>query len=223
MILTSGAEKASSSRDTFGFGYGHTIALIVRYDTRVRASAQSRDHPDLHTSHAPPPPQKMPFAAVQVRIHSSYGCTIRVGIRDDTRTGSGFFHGGTSVDAMPDCGPGSWIDLIPEDWRLLNSGKKRLLFDHTCGTVPLCTEPSPPPAGPAQPPRPSPTPSPPPYAPHSPPSPHSPHSPHARTFIPEHFIPLAAGSHLARSICRLQHRVDRRHRRRRRCRRAKSS
>ena len=56
---------------------------------------------------------------------------------------------------MPDCGPGSWIDFVAEDWRLLDAGKRRLLFDHTCGTVPLCTEP-----------------------PSTPALPHSPHSPH---------------------------------------------
>lgn len=92
---------------------------------------------------------------MQVRIHSSYGCTIRVGYSEATRTGGGFFHGGVSVDAMPDCGPGSWIDFVAEDWRLLDAGKRRLLFDHTCGTVPLCTEP-----------------------PSTPALPHSPHSPH---------------------------------------------
>ena len=45
LILTSGAERPSSSRDTFGFGYGHTISLIVRYDTRVRASGLAHPSP----------------------------------------------------------------------------------------------------------------------------------------------------------------------------------
>jgi hypothetical protein len=39
LIVTAGHVHASSSTDTFGFGYGRTMALIVRYDTRVRASA----------------------------------------------------------------------------------------------------------------------------------------------------------------------------------------
>lgn len=143
LILTSGAEQPSSSTDTFGFGFGRSISLIVRYDTRVR-------------------------------IHASYGCTIRVGYSEATVTGGGFFHGGVRVDTMPDCRVGSWIDIVAEDWRLLQAGKKRLLFDHTCGIVPLCTEPPPPPpppTGPAHPPSPT---TPPERPPHQPPPPSPP-------------------------------------------------
>ena len=141
LIVTPGNEHASSSTDTFGFGYGRTMALMIRYDTRVR-------------------------------IHASYGCTIRIGYEESTLTGGKFFHGGVSLKAEADCGPGSYVDLIPEDWRLLTSGKKRLVFDHTCGIIPLCSDPptptSPPPAVPAPrtpPPAPSPVPSPPPFPP----------------------------------------------------------
>lgn len=140
LIVTAGTEHASSSTDTFGFGYGRTMALMVRYDTRVR-------------------------------IHASYGCTINIGYDEATVTGAGFFDGGVSLKAEADCSVGAYIDIIPEDWRLLTSGKKRLVFDHTCGIIPLCSEPptpsSPPPALPAPrtpPPAPSPVPSPPPYA-----------------------------------------------------------
>ena len=71
----------------------------------------------------------------RVRIHASYGCTIRIGYEEATRTGGGFFHGGVALNAEPDCGPGDYIDIIPEDWRMLGSGKKRLVFDHTCGII----------------------------------------------------------------------------------------
>jgi hypothetical protein len=108
----------------------------------------------------------------QVRIHSSYGCTIKIGYEEASVTGAGFFDGGVSISPEPDCGPGAHIDLIAEDWRLLSSGKKRLVFDHTCGIIPLCSEPpphSPPPAHPPQLPAPrnppSPRPSPPPFPP----------------------------------------------------------
>jgi hypothetical protein len=107
----------------------------------------------------------------QVRIHSSYGCTIKIGYEEASVTGAGFFDGGVSISPEPDCGPGAHIDLIAEDWRLLSSGKKRLVFDHTCGIIPLCPGPNTPPPqlpAPAHPPpaspNPSPRPSPPPYA-----------------------------------------------------------
>jgi hypothetical protein len=101
----------------------------------------------------------------QVRIHSSYGCTIKIGYEEASVTGAGFFDGGVSISPEPDCGPGAHIDLIAEDWRLLSSGKKRLVFDHTCGIIPLCPGPNTPPPqlpAPAHPPPASP--SPPPYA-----------------------------------------------------------
>ena len=120
LVLASGHETPSSSTDTFGFGYGHTAALLVRYDTRVR-------------------------------IHASYGCTVRIGYEEATVTGAGFFHGGVSLNAEPNCGPGDYIDIIPEDWRLLASGKKRLVFDHHCGVIPSCEEPSSPPLAPLEP------------------------------------------------------------------------
>jgi hypothetical protein len=45
LIVTGGIEMPSSSTDTFGFGYGRgPFALIVRYDTRVSATKQSK-HP----------------------------------------------------------------------------------------------------------------------------------------------------------------------------------
>lgn len=142
LVVADGHVHASSSTDTFGFGYGRTTALLVRYDTRVR-------------------------------LFASYGCTINVGYDDATLTGGKFFHGGVSIAVQPDCGPGAYIDIIPEDWRLLSSGKKRLVFDHTCGIIPVCSEPPPPNAPPPQlpaparpptrPPRPPPPPSPPPY------------------------------------------------------------
>lgn len=105
----------------------------------------------------------------QVRIHSSYGCTIKIGYEEATVTGAGFVDGGVSVKPEPDCSVGSYIDIIPEDWRLLSSGKKRLVFDHTCGIIPLCPGPNTPPPHvpePAHPPpNPSPRPSPPPFPP----------------------------------------------------------
>lgn len=133
IVMSGGHETAASSTDTFGFGYGRTTALLVRYDTRVR-------------------------------IHASYGCSIRVGYEEATLTGGGFFHGGVALNPEPDCGPGSYIDIIPEDWRLLASGKKRLRFDHTCGIIPTCGDP------PSSPSNPSPT-TPPPSTPPTPPSP----------------------------------------------------
>lgn len=138
LIVTSGTEHASSSTDTFGFGYGRTMALMIRYDTRIR-------------------------------IHASYGCTIKIGYEEATLTGGKFIHGGVSLKAEADCTPGSWVDLIPEDWRLLTSGKKRLVFDHTCGIIPLCSDPptpnSPPPQLPAPNIPPCPPPRPPPFPP----------------------------------------------------------
>lgn len=141
LIVTAGHVHASSSTDTFGFGYGRTMALMVRYDTRVR-------------------------------IHASYGCTIKIGYEEATVTGAGFFHGGVSLKPEADCSVGSYIDIIPEDWRLLSSGKKRLVFDHTCGIIPLCASPPPHVPEPATPPQlpaptspPSPRPSPPPFPP----------------------------------------------------------
>lgn len=130
LVVASGHETPLSSTDTFGFGYGRTVALLVRYDTRVR-------------------------------IHASYGCTIRIGYEEATRTGGGFFHGGVALNAEPDCGPGAYIDIIPEDWRMLSSGKKRLVFDHTCGIIPLCSDPTHPPPSTDPPPPPSPPPFPP--------------------------------------------------------------
>ena len=101
-------------------------------------------------------------------MFASYGCTIKVGYEEATVTGAGFVDGGVSVKPEPDCSVGSYIDIIPEDWRLLSSGKKRLVFDHTCGIIPLCPGPNTPPPHvpePAHPPpNPSPMPSPPPYA-----------------------------------------------------------
>jgi hypothetical protein len=114
------------------------MALIVRYDTRIR-------------------------------VFASYGCTIKIGYAEATVTGAGFFHGGVSIKPEADCSVGAYIDIIPEDWRLLSSGKKRLVFDHTCGIIPLCPGPNaPPPQLPAPahpPPNPSPSPSPPPFPP----------------------------------------------------------
>lgn len=128
-----------------------------------------------------------------MRIHASYGCTIKIGKDQSTITGGHFFHGGTSLEVMPDCGPGSWvrrharkrapsaphphahaligaslpgpqIDIIPEDYRLLAHGRKRLKFDASCGIIPACGanngEPMPPPS-PSVPPLVSPSPSPP--------------------------------------------------------------
>ena len=130
LVVASGHETALSSTDTYGFGYGRTVALLVRYDTRVR-------------------------------IHASYGCTVRIGYEEATRTGGGFFHGGVALNAEPNCGPGDYIDIIPEDWRMLSSGKKRLVFDHTCGIIPLCADPVHPPPSTDPPPPPNPPPFPP--------------------------------------------------------------
>jgi hypothetical protein len=114
------------------------MALMVRYDTRIR-------------------------------LFASYECKIDIGYEEATLTGGQFFHGGVSISPGVGCGPGSYIDIIPEDWRLLSSGKKRLVFDHTCGIIPLCPGPNTPPPHvpePAHPPpNPSPVPSPPPFPP----------------------------------------------------------
>ena len=81
---------------------------------------------------------------VRVRVHASYGCTIKLDYDKADRTSAHFVHGGVAIHAMPDCGEGSHIDLIPEDWNLLQDGKQRLVFDATCGTIPLCDAPPPP-------------------------------------------------------------------------------
>ena len=196
LVMTSGAVTTSSSTDVFGFGYGHTMALMVRYDTRVR-------------------------------LFASYGCTIRVGYEEATLTGGQFFHGGVSVKPEADCGPGSYIDVIAEDWRLLSSGKKRLVFHHTCSTIPMCTDKSPPPPPPNTPASPPTTPT-----PRSPPSPNPPspspppyaahalepalHTPSLRDSLRSPtFVFVRTGSHLGQ-FCRRFRRARPRRRRRRR-------
>ena len=161
LVLTSGHETASSSTDVFGFGYGRGDITLI-----VRYDTR-------------------------LRVVASYGCSVKLGYEEIHLTGGQFWHGGGRLSVMPDCGPGSWVDLIAEDWRLLSSGKKRLKFDPSCGTIPVCDEPSlppspmpsPPPATPAPSPQPSPPPFPPgtirpPTPPHAPAKASSPKSPH---------------------------------------------
>ena len=125
-----------------------------------------------------------------MRIHASYGCTIDIGYQEAHLTGGLFFHGGVSLTPMPDCNAASYVDIIPEDGNLLVSGKKRLVFDAHCGTIPICGSDSPPP------PTSSPPSVPPPLPPLSPPllpQPQSPPSPPAlppRPPSPPPFPPL---------------------------------
>jgi len=144
LVVTSGLVTSASETNTYGFGFGRgPIALMIRYDTRVR-------------------------------IHASYGCTIKIGYEEAVLTGGLFFHGGVSLTPMPDCNAASYIDIIPEDGGLLMSGKKRLVFDASCGTIPICGADSPPPPTPTSPAPLEPQPAKPPSPPHKPPQPPSP-------------------------------------------------
>jgi len=148
LTVTSGIETATSYKDTYSFSYGMGPISLM-----------------IHFN-------------TRIRVHASYGCTIKVNTEFATVTGGGFFHGGVTLEPQLDCQIGSYIDIIPEDGSLLMEGKKRLIWDPICGaeTIPLCTpsSPSSPPPDlprrpdlPRSPPRP---PSPPPF----PPNPSSP-------------------------------------------------
>jgi hypothetical protein len=109
LVVTAGDVEPSSTTDTFGFGWGHGPITLL-----VRYDTR-------------------------IRLHASYGCTINIAYDSATFTGAHFFHGGVTVNPMPSCGPGSWIDIIPEDARLLVSGRKRLVHDYHCSTIPACS------------------------------------------------------------------------------------
>ena len=149
VVVTAGAVEPLSTTDTFGFGWGHGPITLL-----VRFDTR-------------------------MRLHASYGCTINVAYDLATITGAQFFHGGATVTPMPSCGPGSWIDIIPEDARLLVSGRKRLVHDYHCSTIPPCDKPPPPSPSPTFPPPPADK------EPHTPPSPSpSPPSPSPRPSPP---------------------------------------
>ena len=139
LTVTSGIETATSYKDTYSFSYGMGPISLM-----------------IHFN-------------TRIRVHASYGCTIKVNTEFATVTGGGFFHGGVTLEPQLDCQIGSYIDIIPEDGSLLMEGKKRLTWDPICGaeTIPLCT---PPPLVPDPPAAPSRPPSPPPF----PPNPSSP-------------------------------------------------
>jgi len=103
----------------------------------------------------------------RIRVHASYGCTIKVNTRAATVTGGGFFHGGVTIEPQLDCQTNSYIDIIPEDGSLLVAGKQRLVWDPICGSerIPLCSSASEQPSLPTPPSMPSPQPSPPPFPP----------------------------------------------------------
>lgn len=62
-IVTAGHVHASSSTDTFGFGYGRTMALMVRYDTRIRAhSSTGACHPHRIYDERKPPLLELAFS-----------------------------------------------------------------------------------------------------------------------------------------------------------------
>ena len=116
----------------------------------------------------------------RIRIHASYGCSIHVQFDKADMTSAHFVHGGVVINPMPNCAAGSHIDLISEDFSLLDDGKKRLVFDADCGVIPSCADdsPSPPPPPPPPPldqplppPPPPASPSPPPFPPNSAPRP----------------------------------------------------
>jgi len=139
LLMYTSTELPTSGADLFGIGYGRGALTLI-----VRYDTR-------------------------VRVVASYGCTIKLGLDEATVTGGHFFSGGTKIDIMPDCGPGSWIDIIAEDWRLLASGKKRLKWDVSCGDIATCTDPALPPPLPTNP-SPSPTrtvPAPPPFPPNT--------------------------------------------------------
>jgi hypothetical protein len=115
LLFYAGHETGASTTDVFGFGYGKGPITLI-----VRYDTR-------------------------VRIVASYGCSIKLGLDEAHAADNNFVWGGVSIDVMPDCGPGSWIDVIPEDWRLFESGKKRLRWDASCGDIPLCGDPPPPP------------------------------------------------------------------------------
>ena len=103
----------------------------------------------------------------RIRVHASYGCTIKVNTRAATVTGGGFFHGGVTIEPQLDCQTNSYIDIIPEDGSLLVAGKQRLVWDPICGSerIPLCSSASEQPSLPSPPSLSSPQPSPPPFPP----------------------------------------------------------
>jgi len=145
LTVTSGIETTTSYKDTYSFSYGMGPLSLM-----VRYDTR-------------------------IRVHASYGCTIKVNTRAATVTGGGFFHGGVTIEPQLDCQIGSYIDIIPEDGSLLMAGKKRMVWDPICGsgTIPLCTSASPPPLDP-DPPSPPATPPSKPSPPATPPDPPSP-------------------------------------------------
>ena len=81
LLMYTSTELPTSGADLFGIGYGRGALTLI-----VRYDTR-------------------------VRVVASYGCTIKLGLDEATVTGGHFFSGGTKIDIMPDCGPGSWVCL----------------------------------------------------------------------------------------------------------------
>jgi hypothetical protein len=182
LLMYTGTELSTSGTNVFGFGFGRgSLTLIVRYDTRVRKATQTQESMRNGCIHlqltnvivlagARGRQLRLHHQAGPGRSHRNWRTLLLGGCQDRHHAGLWTRKLGTPTP-LPLfentlCSPTrvfsrAQIDIIPEDWRLLASGKKRLKWDVACGDIPLCSDPSMPPPLPT-------TPPPPPFVVHSP-------------------------------------------------------